>query len=83
MANLNPGTRPPKKQTKGAPPVTTTAPSGQENTKKPEPGSTAPLNFKPDAAFVKEWKVYCVTNDISQIDLFKKMFEYWKENHGG
>lgn len=64
---------------KGEPPKATETPSGQENTKK---GDKLPINFKTDAEFVKEWKVYCVVNDISQIDQFKKMFEFYKKHHG-
>ncbi|MDN4712314.1 hypothetical protein QYZ44_26735 [Vibrio parahaemolyticus] len=80
---LNPGKPPKKNQGKGAPPVTTEAPHGQENTQKPEGGAKAPLNFKTDEDFVHEWKIYCVTHKVSQIDQFKKMFEFWKEHHGG
>ncbi|EOW9487976.1 hypothetical protein ACOCGL_003442 [Vibrio cholerae] len=76
MALAEPNKRP---NPKGAPPTATETPSGQENTKK---GDTLPLNFKTDAEFVKEWRVYCVVNDISQIDQFKKMFEFWKKHHG-
>ncbi|EJV5951107.1 hypothetical protein R7D97_25155 [Vibrio sp. Vb5031] len=68
-----------KPNPKGTPPTVSTAPNGQENSQK---AATAPLNFKTDKEFVKEWKVYCVTNDISQIDQFKRMFEFWKEHHG-
>ncbi|MCC3798291.1 hypothetical protein ACXHQB_23560 [Vibrio parahaemolyticus] len=70
----------PKSNPKGTPPTQSSAPNGQENSQKAE---TAPINFKTDKEFVKEWRVYCVTHDISQIDQFKKMFEFWKEHHGG
>lgn len=70
----------PKSNPKGTPPTQSSAPNGQENSQKAE---TAPLNFKTDKEFVKEWRVYCVTHDISQIDQFKKMFDFWKEHHGG
>ena len=76
----NPGNKP-KKPGKGTPPTVATAPNGQENTAKTGSGDLANLNFKADKEFVKDWKVYCVTNDVSQIDQFKKMFEFWKEHH--
>lgn len=76
----NPGNKP-SRPGKGTPPTVATAPNGQSNTQQTESGAKEPLNFKTDAEFVHEWRVYCVTNKVSQIDQFKKMFEFWKEHH--
>lgn len=73
---LKPAKKP--KNPKGTPPTTNAAPNGQANSSK---GETAHINFKTDKEFVKEWKVYCAVNDISQIEQFKKMFEFWKDHH--
>ena len=79
------GNKPTKKTitTKGIPPRDSTTPNGQHNTKKRADGELVGLNFKADKEFIKSWKIHCVTNDISQIDQFKAMFELWKKHHGG
>lgn len=70
------GNKPPK----GTPPTGSETPSGQENTQKVE---QKPINFKTDAEFVREWRVWCASHDISQIEQFKQMFAFWKKHHGG
>lgn len=77
----NPGTKPRANKTKGTPPTATTNPIGKENTKEKESGATSPINFKTDEEFAHEWRVHCVVNKISQIEQFKKMFEFWKNHH--
>lgn len=76
-----PGKKPQKG--KGAPPTVSTPPNGQANTEKKEGGANSPINFKTDEEFAHAWRVYCVTHKVSQIGQFKKMFEFWKEHHGG
>lgn len=77
---LQPAKKPAK--SKGTPPTVATPPNGQENTRKKESGELININFKTDKEFAKDWKVYCVTNDVSQVDQFKKMFDFWKQHHG-
>lgn len=69
-------------KSKGTPPTVAAPPSGQENSQKKSSGSLVNINFKTDGEFAKDWKVYCVTNDVSQVDQFKKMFDFWKQHHG-
>lgn len=75
-------TPPKKKNKKGSPSdLGNTTPTGRTNLSKPSSNDSVCLNFKINAEFAKEWKIYCATNEFKQVDLFKEMFDYWKANH--
>ena len=73
---------PPKKNTKGSPAsLGSTTPVGKNNLSKPSSDDLVSLNFKINAEFAKDWKVFCAVNDFKQVELFKEMFDFWKANH--
>ncbi len=78
MANAG---KKPSKTNKGTPPTAAVTPAGRENTSKRDLTAISPINFKVNEEFAHEWRVYCVSNKISQVEQFKTMFEYWKSNH--
>jgi len=70
---------PPKRSTKGAPPVATLA---VNNLDKPEGGSLKPLNFKVSSEFHREFKAYAATHGISMVELLREGFALVKEQRG-
>ena len=66
------------KRTKGTPPKETIS---SENLHKPGTGEKAALNFLVDVEFRKSLKAYALENDMTMVDLLKKMYDFYKEHH--
>jgi len=66
------------KKTKGTPPKEIIS---SENLHKPASGQKVALNFLVDTEFRKSLKAYALENDMSMVNLLKKMFEFYKEQH--
>jgi hypothetical protein len=77
MAKIGP---PPKRSTKGAPPVASAPKTA--NLERPEPGKLKPLNFKVPADFHREFKSYAATRAMSMLDVLREGFRLMKEHHG-
>ena len=50
-----------------------------KNLAKPSITELAPLNFKVDAGFKKQYKLYALEHGISMVDLLKASFEAYKK----
>jgi hypothetical protein len=70
---------PPKRQSsKGTPP----APSGAGNSLDlPDTGDLAPLNFKVEPAFRRDFKIYAAHLGISMKELLDRCFREYQERH--
>ena len=78
-----PNTIPPKKRnTKGAPPTDESTAIVGNNLHKPESGSLAPMNFKVDPEFQREFKTFAVMNGMKMVDLLKASFDFYKAHKG-
>lgn len=66
------------KRTKGTPPKETIS---SENLHKPTSEQKVALNFLVASDFRKSLKAYALENDVSMVELLRRMFEFYKENH--
>jgi hypothetical protein len=69
---------PPKRSTKGAPPTTDEA---LNNLAIPDTGDLAPLNFKVEPSFRKEFKTYASRLGISMKELLDRSFREYQRVH--
>ncbi len=69
---------PPKRKTKGAPPA---AKRPSANLTKAESGASRPLNFRVPTEFHREFKTFAVLHDMSMLELLRRCFDEFAENH--
>jgi hypothetical protein len=69
---------PPRRSTKGAPP---TADETPHNLDIHDTGDLAPLNFKVEPAFRKEFKIYASRLGISMKELLDRSFREYQRMH--
>jgi hypothetical protein len=69
---------PPKRSTKGAPPSTDET---LNNLEIPDTGDLAPMNFKVEPAFKKEYKIYASRLGISMKELLDRSFREYQRGH--
>lgn len=68
----------PRRSTKGTPP---TAEESPRNLDIPDSGDLAPLNFKVEPAFRREFKTYASTLGISMKELLDRSFREYQRLH--
>ncbi|MCP9237900.1 hypothetical protein [Lewinella sp. JB7] len=68
--------KPTRRSTKGVPPKMEET---SRNLAKPSTTEQAPLNFKVDAEFKKQYKLYALEHGISMVDLLKASFEAYRK----
>ncbi|PPK83923.1 hypothetical protein CLV84_4295 [Neolewinella xylanilytica] len=68
--------KPARRGKKGTPPKMDET---SQNLAKPSTTEQAPLNFKVDAEFKKQYKLYALEHGISMVDLLKASFEAYKQ----
>lgn len=66
---------------KGTPPGQNTAPTN--NTNKAPSGEQVALNFKVDAEYRKDFKLFAGMHDLTQKELLEAAFQMYKESKGG
>ena len=69
--------RPAKKNGKGAPPA-----APDNNQAKPAAAELVPLNFKTDAEFARDFRVYAAMHNMKLVELLKASFENYKASQG-